>query len=427
MVDLSKSDFLKLRPPSLRYHNYRLKSAGTTKPRYASPPQSIAPWEGFKAGVNGTIWDGTPKYSQPMFQDRGLCFKEESIRHKLYGNVLLPFNNLLASDEAGEVFDYPTEGTFGEPDFIQHLNGELRLAIEVKTKWALAASDLVKAYTQNLIDIHEGKTKLSEPAVYHHVCQIFGYLSHNELRYGVLTTYDKTWFLYRENCCLYISPPIQHDDLQPTLFQCLFYLISLARDNHRCSAAPSSNPSNGEEECTPLEFFDWGSFSTVSVLGEGRTGTVFKAILHGEMVALKICDLWKHPDYEEELLNEVEVYHALKDLQGNCIPRFKGAGYTAGGLFAIATEIVGSPLEDVSSLSGEEHLVIQTALSSIHDHGFVHNDIRKGNILIKRNGSQFSAFFIDFAFSKPGDQHNFQNEMELLEALSDSLSEGSDD
>jgi len=41
------------------------------------------------------------------------------------------------------------------------------------------------------------------------------------------------------------------------------------------------------------------------------------------MVALKICNLWQHPDYEKELLNEIEVYHVLK---------FKGAGYTACGL-----------------------------------------------------------------------------------------------
>ena len=396
----------------------------------------------------------------------------EDIRDAINNNVLLPLNVLLESDGAGEEFArsiYLGE-TLGEPDFIQHSNEKLRLVIEVKSKWALSASNLVKTYTQNVNDLHKKKRKKRN---YHQMRQIFGYLSHNELRYGVLTTYDKTWFLYRENCCLCISPPIQHDDLHPTLFQCLFYLVSLARDNPNCASAPSSqddddhddggdheskqkagsqkargrtskgssayttpvagqgstgrkrrrattcpsHPSNGEEEHTPLEFFDWGSFSTLGVLGTGRTGTVFKAILYGEVVALKICDLWKHLDYEEDLLNEVKVYHALKNLQGYCIPKFKGAGYTAGGLFAIATDIVGSPLEDVKSLSDQEDIVIQTALSSIHCHGFVHNDIREDNILIRRNGCQFSAFFIDFAFSKQGRPRDFQNEMGLLVSL----------
>jgi serine/threonine protein kinase len=166
-----------------------------------------------------------------------------------------------------------------------------------------------------------------------------------------------------------------------------------------------------------LEFFDWDSFRVLDTLGTGRSGAVFKASLHGELVALKVCDLWQHPDYKEELLNEVEVYHALTDLQGQCIPRLKGAGYTAGGLFVIATEIVGRRLEDAERLTDMECRVIQRALSRVHDHGFAHNDIRKENILIKRNGRQFHAFLIDFAFSKRGSPCDFEQERELLAEL----------
>jgi tRNA A-37 threonylcarbamoyl transferase component Bud32 len=179
----------------------------------------------------------------------------------------------------------------------------------------------------------------------------------------------------------------------------------------------SSHPLNRDGEHVPLVFFDWGSFRVVDILGYGRSGTVFKAILHGETVALKICDLWQHPDYEEELLNEVKVYYALKDLQGCCIPRLKSAGYTAGGMFAIATDIVGSPLEDEERLNAEECRIIRTALSCIHDHGFVHNDIDRDNILIKRDGYQTYAFLIDFALSKKGCKRDFQNEMESLSRL----------
>ena len=49
-------------------------------------------------------------------------------------------------------------------------------------------------------------------------------------------------------------------------------------------------------------------------------------------MAVKICDLYKQPQYEEEVLTEVAVYNTLKALQGYCIPRFKLAGYD-GGLF----------------------------------------------------------------------------------------------
>ncbi|RUS26934.1 hypothetical protein BC938DRAFT_483916, partial [Jimgerdemannia flammicorona] len=94
-----------------------------------------------------------------------------------------------------------------------------------------------------------------------------------------------------------------------------------------------------------LEDFGWDSFDVIDVLGNGRCGTVFKAVLRGEEVALKLCDLWQCPGYEEEMLTEAKTYMALEQLQGRTIPKLKGAGYTAGGLFAIATEIMGSPIE----------------------------------------------------------------------------------
>ena len=102
-----------------------------------------------------------------------------------------------------------------------------------------------------------------------------------------------------------------------------------------------------------LGFFEWESYKILSLLGRGRTGSVYKATLHGEIVAFKVCDLWQHPEYKEELLNELDVFHALRDLQGVCIPSLVDAGYTAEGLFAIATTIAGTPLGDVESLVEE--------------------------------------------------------------------------
>ncbi|CAG8659745.1 17352_t:CDS:2, partial [Funneliformis caledonium] len=301
------------------------------------------------------------------------------------------------------------ERVIGEPDFIQKdSNAVLRLVIEVKTKWALSANNLVTTYAQNLT---ERRNEITSPiCVYNQLRQVFGYLSHNHLQFEALTTYDKTWFLYKQ------EPGSQDAGRSSRHRMPMAGWGRKGGKRNRVMARPN-HPSNREEEHVPLEFFDWGSFRVFNVLGTCRTGTVFKAILHGELVALKICDLWQHPDYEKELLNEVEVYNALKDLQGDCVPRFKGAGYTAGGLFIIATDIVGRPLEDAESLSDQEYLVIQTALSSIHRHGFVHNDIRKENILIKRSSYKFYASFIDFAFSKQGCKRDFQKEMKSLARL----------
>lgn len=53
-------------------------------------------------------------------------------------------------------------------------------------------------------------------------------------------------------------------------------------------------------------------FEIQEPLGEGRTGRVFHAVWQGEPVALKICDLYKNPEYEDEILTEVAAYEALE-------------------------------------------------------------------------------------------------------------------
>jgi hypothetical protein len=61
-------------------------------------------------------------------------------------------------------------------------------------------------------------------------------------------------------------------------------------------------------------------------IGFGRTGSVWKAVVRlgktGTVdVVLKIADVLKCPEPEEELMFEAQVYKKLKSLQGKCIPR----------------------------------------------------------------------------------------------------------
>ncbi|KAF8936442.1 hypothetical protein EDD21DRAFT_432245 [Dissophora ornata] len=122
--------------------------------------------------------------------------------------------------------------------------------------------------------------------------------------------------------------------------------------------------------------------------GDGRTGRVFQAKWRGESVALK----------------------ALEDLQGACIPRIKITGY-ARGIFAIAMEIAGSLLE-VDMLSYRERLEIVNRLSLIHKHGIIYNDIRLGNLLVRRDDNRFQVRFIDFAWlRRTGNKPELKNEL----------------
>ncbi|RPB01467.1 hypothetical protein L873DRAFT_1803683 [Choiromyces venosus 120613-1] len=108
---------------------------------------------------------------------------------------------------------------------------------------------------------------------------------------------------------------------------------------------------------------------------------------------------------------------SLKQLQGHSIPKLKGAGHTAGGFFIIATEIAGSPIE-LEELSDQERNEIVKALSDIHCHGLLHEDIRPGNILIQRYHDTFRVMFIDFAFSKSiSNKEEPEKEMAILKMM----------
>ena len=68
-------------------------------------------------------------------------------------------------------------------------------------------------------------------------------------------------------------------------------------------------------------------FKFGDILGEGRSGRVFQAVWRGQTVAVRICDLYQKPQYEEEVLTKAAVYNTLKSLQGYCVPRLRVAGY----------------------------------------------------------------------------------------------------
>lgn len=85
--------------------------------------------------------------------------------------------------------------------------------------------------------------------------------------------------------------------------------------------------------------------------------------------------------------------------------------------FAIATEMVGFPLR-IEELSNDERWEAVRALHQIHRNGFLHNDVREGNILVQRNKNGFKVNIIVFAFSTSNtDEGLFSDEISCLKEL----------
>ena len=121
---------------------------------------------------------------------------------------------LLASSQEHFGSHNAIETVIGEPDRIFYNDDHLLLlVIEVKTKYTLPIiddNDLVRKFNEDT-QVHDQNIAPINSTLYQ-VQQIFGYLSCNCLQYGVLTTYEQTWFLKRDLGKLYISPAIRYNN-----------------------------------------------------------------------------------------------------------------------------------------------------------------------------------------------------------------------
>lgn len=188
-----------------------------------------------------TEWYNVPSFRQYMASE------EADVAEALNANFLQVLSETIWSrKDSTEGFHRRLAGVKGEPDFILVGDeGSLFLVVEVKTKWVLPAAhdDLVGKYSENLEDRRKGRPL--GVSVINPLEQIFGYMSQNGLQYGVLSTYETTWFLCRpknKHRNLLISKPVKDADT-PSLFRCLAFIMSLAREDPESPTPESPSPS----------------------------------------------------------------------------------------------------------------------------------------------------------------------------------------
>ncbi|KAG0062554.1 hypothetical protein BGZ89_010563 [Linnemannia elongata] len=186
----------------------------------------------------------------------------------------------------------------------------------------------------------------------HPLSQIHAYVRLNGLRYGVLSNYNKTW---------------------------------ITRSTTRDGGVPR----------VVLPAF--GKLERIVYKDEGAQ--TYRAWWQGCDVVVKKCDIWNQRPVVEELKHEATVYQYLEKLQGTAIPKLKIAGVSNGLEMVLVTDFRG---HDISKerLEDSDRKKIRKALSAIHRLGVLHGDIRRQNILMKRDGSIKRFVIIDFGRSE---------------------------
>jgi hypothetical protein len=149
------------------------------------------------------------------------------------------------------------DNVIGRPDFIYKQVNKLLLLIEVKTFWVLYLKDNESLHEKYEEDLKKKKSEIisdSKISIVDIIHQIFGYLVVNQLQYGILSTYNQHWFLQRpknEPRALYISPTINIELKDPSIFQCYAYIQHLSRIDTKCPSPevtpPSSPPSSFDD------------------------------------------------------------------------------------------------------------------------------------------------------------------------------------
>lgn len=255
------------------------------------------------------------------------------------------------------------------------------------------------------------------------VQQIYNYMVTSGTVYGVLSSYDTTWFTYRDaDGGHFISGPIQFDAQDPTPLECIAFLCAqglhvcpspgrirstLARSETKKRRLNKENEKEGKDDDSNGGDHDNDSadgnggdssnqaslrFDLGDLLGAGRCKVFEERTFK---MALKLVDAYKKPDLVKELHHEADMYRSLGKLQGVYIPKLVWSG-TVEGIF----EGIGiSPICTVpSSLSSKQKQHLIDGLRAIHKFGFLHGDLKMQNILVNDNDT---AFISDFGFSVP--------------------------
>lgn len=251
-------EFLSIIPPPIHYPDLD-KSTTTTKSTTARTPSPVKLWKSFIGEVQSYQFDDSIKqYPRPSFKTYNEPYdisNEEDVRGALKNNIFDNLHIITTSRRPIEVFKRISkeDNVIGEPDFIYKRVGKLLLPIEVKTLWVLYLESDEPLHERYEEDLKRKKCETIPTdssggiSVVDILRQIFGYLVANRLQYGILTTYNQHWFLRRpksEPRALYISPTVEIESKNPSIFQCYAYIQHLSRADTKCPSPGTTPPSS---------------------------------------------------------------------------------------------------------------------------------------------------------------------------------------
>jgi hypothetical protein len=283
--------------------------------------------------------------------------------------------------------------------------------------------------------------------------QIYGYMTFNDNKYGVLTNFHRSWFLQRVEGggTLHYAGPIHLNKpgTSPSILKAFVGIVLLA-ERTSFHASPTVHPApparlfastgttaladrrkavnkaanysaparRGAYKCLDLDprLCDFKR-STARHTERGfvvETNLLNVNPTNDLRVICKAVDVFQNQATIAALETESRVYLALQHLQGNCIPKVYGYFNIWGILCLLALQNVGESLEN-KAISSSVRRKMKAALKDIHDSGYIHGDIERRNFCVTKKGA---VFMVDLEHcEKTLDKTRMKAEMNAVDAL----------
>jgi serine/threonine protein kinase len=237
------------------------------------------------------------------------------------------------------------------------------------------------------------------------IAQLWGYLSVNNLKYGVLTTFNDTFFFKREFnedqgvSRLEISRSISIGDPSVPIVGAFCYFSSLLLESH-LYASPYSTPILPRKSPVKVDKYEVAQvdisqfrFGVATDFQKG-TNVILGDYAPGKTALFKLLDSTKKGALVM-FFTELEAYKRLDTLQGKNIPNLHHSYLMSGFLFSFVLQDCGQQISQSQFREFYEEIV--KALKAIHQQGVLHGDIALRNILIDPASTKVTL--IDFGLA----------------------------